>query len=116
MSSKLKIDPEPMTYAGFKALGSERNRPSHGMEGVSDQEVEALERDFGPQVPAFLCRKGRPRKGTDSSPVQPRVVKMPPAFWKAMAELAQEQGLTLHAAMREALLAWARDHAQPKAG
>lgn len=116
MAKKLKIDPSPMTLEAFQALGPERGRPAAEMGKSYHQDVAALERDFGPQVPAFLCAKGRPRKGTTADPVQPRVVKMPPAFWKTMGDLAQASGLTLHAAMREALLKWAQDHAHPKAG
>lgn len=84
--------------------------------GGIPSEVAALERDFGPQAPAFLCAKGPPRKGAAVTPVQPRVVKMPPAFWKAMGDLAEASGMTLHAAMREALLKWTQDHARPEAG
>ena len=36
--------------------------------------------------------------------------------YQAMGELAEASGLTLHAAMREALLTWTRDHSRPKAG
>jgi hypothetical protein len=116
MVKKLKIDPAPMTLEAFQALGSERGLPLAEMGRHHAEDVAALERDFGPQFPAFLCQKGRPRKGIAATPVQPRVVKMPPAFWATMGELADASGLTLHAAMREALLKWTQDHARPKAG
>jgi hypothetical protein len=116
MVKKLKVDPAPMTLEAFQALGPERGLPRADLGKRYAEEVAALEREFGPQVPAFLCLKGRPRKGAASTPVQPRVVKMPPAFWKAMGELAEASGLTLHAAMREALLKWTQEHAHPRVG
>ena len=116
MPRKLTISPLPMTFEAFQALGPERGRPLEDLGKNYPEEVEALERVFGPERPPFLSRKGRPPKGTEASPVQPRVVKMPPAFWSAMTLLARTNGLTLHAAMREALLKWTQDHTQPKAG
>jgi hypothetical protein len=41
---------------------------------------------------------------------------MPPAFWETIGELAEASGLTLHAAMREALLKWTQDHVHPWTG
>ncbi len=52
---------------------------------------------------------GRPPKG-EEAPVQVKAVKMPPEFWDAFQAQAQEAGLTLHAAMRNALLEWAGKH------
>jgi len=116
MVRKLKIEPKPMTFEEFQNLGRDRGMPLSEIGKAYEADVEALEREFGPQVPSFLCRKGRPRKGVAIAPVQPRVVKMPPVFWKTMGALAEEAGLTLHAAMREALMKWTQDHSHPKAG
>ncbi len=116
MVKKLKVDPAPMTLEAFQALGPERGLPKAELGKRYAEDVAALERDYGPQIPAFLCHKGRPRKGVASASVQPRVVKMPPAFWKTMGDLAEASGLTLHAAMREALLNWTQEHARPKVG
>lgn len=116
MRKKLIINPAPMTYEAFLKLGNDRSLPIEEIGNGFKADVEALEHDFGPQVPTFLCRKGRPAKGIRVDPVQPRVVKMPPAFWVTMAALAEESGLTLHAAMREALVKWTRDHGHPKTG
>ncbi len=54
-------------------------------------------------------RPGRPPRGQEA-PVQPKVIKMPSAFWEQMQKSAQASGLTLHAAMRQALAEWARNH------
>lgn len=52
---------------------------------------------------------GRPPKG-EEAPVQVKAVKMPTAFWDSFQAEAQANGLTLHAAMRNALLEWAGKH------
>jgi hypothetical protein len=57
-----------------------------------------------PGLPA--PRRGRPAKGSVVEPVEVRAVKMPPAFWLALAAAARRRGLTLHGAMRTALVAW----------
>lgn len=116
MAKSLKIDPSAMTLAAFQALGPERGRPAGEMGKDDEADIAALAREYGPQRPAFLCTKGRPRKGTLATPVQPRVIKMSPAFWETMGALAEESGLTLHAAMRQALVKWAQDHTHPRAG
>jgi hypothetical protein len=58
---------------------------------------------------AIRLHPGRPPKG-EEAPVQPKVIKMPPAFWEQMQQSAQASGLTLHAAMRQALAEWTRNH------
>ena len=52
---------------------------------------------------------GRPPKG-EEAPVQVKAVKMPADFWDSFQSQAQAAGLTLHAAMRNALLEWAGKH------
>ena len=52
---------------------------------------------------------GRPPKG-EEAPVQVKAVKMPAAFWDSFQSEAQAAGLTLHAAMRNALLEWVGKH------
>ena len=52
---------------------------------------------------------GRPPKG-EEAPVQVKAVKMPSAFWDSFQAEAEAAGLTLHAAMRNALLEWAGKH------
>ena len=54
-------------------------------------------------------KPGRPPKGKEA-PVQVKAVKMPVAFWESFESQAEAAGLTLHAAMRSALLEWASRH------
>ena len=57
---------------------------------------------------------GRPPKGQEA-PVRLKAIKMPEAFWAQMEVAAKNSGLNLHAAMREALTKWTKEH-HPKAG
>lgn len=52
---------------------------------------------------------GRPPKGQEA-PVQVKAVKMPAEFWALFETQAAAAGLSLHAAMRSALLEWASKH------
>lgn len=54
-------------------------------------------------------KPGRPPKGQEA-PVRVKAVKMPVAFWENFESQAEAAGLTLHAAMRSALLEWASKH------
>ncbi len=53
--------------------------------------------------------KGRPRKVLEVGGTQPRSVRFPDAVWKRIEKRAQQRGMTLHAALREAILAWLKD-------
>ena len=54
-------------------------------------------------------KPGRPPKGKEA-PIRVKAVKMPVAFWETFESQAEASGLTLHAAMRSALLEWASRH------
>ncbi len=50
--------------------------------------------------------RGRPRKLLEVGGTMPRSVRFPDAVWKRIEARAKARGLTLHAALREAILAW----------
>jgi hypothetical protein len=52
--------------------------------------------------------RGRPRKGTETGPTVPKSVRFPAEVWKHLEQRAKRKGLTLHAALREAVLEWVR--------
>lgn len=52
--------------------------------------------------------RGRPRKVLEVGGTVPRSVRFSPAVWALLEERAKAEGLTLHAALREAIVAWAR--------
>jgi hypothetical protein len=50
--------------------------------------------------------RGRPKKLLEVGRTQPRSVRFPDAVWEKIEARAKKRGLTLHAALREAILAW----------
>jgi hypothetical protein len=55
--------------------------------------------------------RGRPKRLLESGGTTPRSVRFSDEIWKLLARRAKAKGLTLHAALREAILEWARDAA-----
>jgi hypothetical protein len=47
-------------------------------------------------------RPGRPRKGTETGPTEPRSIRFPAQVWALLEKRAKAQGLTLHSALRSA--------------
>ena len=52
--------------------------------------------------------RGRPKKGTETGPTVPRSVRFPAQLWKLLEAKAKTEGLTLHSALRAAILEWAK--------
>jgi len=52
--------------------------------------------------------RGRPRRLLESGGTTPRSVRFPDEIWALLERRAQAKGLTLHAALRQAILEWAR--------
>jgi hypothetical protein len=80
------------------------------------ESVKECEEEYGPDVPSIylhlLPRRGRPKANEAVAPVQTKSVKMPPAFWNQFQTLSRSKGMTIHAAIRSALLEWVeRNHA-----
>jgi len=53
-------------------------------------------------------RRGRPKKGAETGPTEPRSIRFPAPIWKLLEKRAKAQGLTLHSALRAAIVDWAR--------
>ena len=79
-----------------------------------DQIVKEAEEEFGPHVPPlilpYLPSRGRPRSGEPVELVKTKSIKMTPVFWEEMQGLASLKGLTVHTAMRTALIEWVEKH------
>ena len=57
--------------------------------------------------PRFVrTAQGRPRKGAPASTSMTKSVRFPKSVWKALERRAVKQGITLHAALREAIVDW----------
>ena len=52
--------------------------------------------------------RGRPRKGMETGPTVPRSVRFPAQLWKQLETKAKAEGITLHSALRAAILDWAK--------
>jgi hypothetical protein len=52
--------------------------------------------------------RGRPRKGTETGPTVPRSIRFPAPVWKQLEKQAKARGISLHAALRAAIIEWAR--------
>jgi hypothetical protein len=80
------------------------------MQARQAQTAKEVEAEYGPHVPSIylhlLPRRGRPKVGEPQEPVQTKSVRMPPVFWDEFRELAGKDGMTLHAAIRSALVDW----------
>jgi hypothetical protein len=50
--------------------------------------------------------KGRPKKLEEVGGTSPRSVRFPDEVWRVLEARAKQRGLTLHAALRAAILAW----------
>jgi hypothetical protein len=55
--------------------------------------------------------RGRPRKLLEVGGTEPRSLRFPRAIWKRLEGRAKGKGMTLHAALRQAILEWLRDAA-----
>jgi len=55
--------------------------------------------------------RGRPRRVLEAGGTMPRSVRFPNRIWTLLERRAKAKGLTLHAALREAILEWARREA-----
>lgn len=51
--------------------------------------------------------RGRPRKGQETGPTIPRSIRFPAPVWERLEQRAKEKGITLHAALRAAIMEWA---------
>ena len=52
--------------------------------------------------------RGRPKKGTETGPTVPRSVRFPAKLWEVLEAKVKAEGLTLHSALRVAILEWAK--------
>ena len=55
--------------------------------------------------------RGRPRRVLEAGGTTPRSVRFSDQIWTLLERRAKAKGLTLHAALREAILEWARREA-----
>ena len=54
----------------------------------------------------ILPGRGRPKKGEGPGPTTPRSVRFPVEVWERVEKRAKAKGLSLHAAIRTAIIEW----------
>jgi hypothetical protein len=65
--------------------------------------VKWAEKRYAPDIPwerlplQRAGQRGRPRKGADHLRLKPRTVKMPQLIWKALADAALQEGVSVNA-------------------
>ena len=107
--------PELLTLEEAMAEAKGNGRSIEELIARHGQSAKECEEECGPDVPSvflhLLPRRGRPRADEAVPPVKTKSVKMPPAFWDELQSLSRAKGITIHAAMRSALLEWVeRNH------
>jgi hypothetical protein len=50
--------------------------------------------------------RGRPPKGEETGPTIPRSIRFSTPMWKRLEQRAKKEGMTLHAALRAAVIEW----------
>ena len=72
---------------------------------VTNPYFERVQRAGGVRI---RIGSGRPKKGEKADATETKSVRLPPVIWKRAEAQAESEGLSLHAAMRQAILIWLR--------
>jgi hypothetical protein len=99
-----------------KAVKKHQREPSkaslQAMPEVDFSTARVRPNPYAKRIPAegitVQVGRGRPKKVLETGGTVPRSVRFPPAIWALLEERAKKKGLSLHAALREAILAWTR--------
>ncbi len=59
-----------------------------------------------PEGVRLRVRRGRPPRGEEAGATVIKSVRLPPEIWKRVEAQAEREGLTRHAAVRQAILIW----------
>ena len=91
-----KVSLKEMPEVDFKKT---RTRPNHHAQRIAKEGI------------TVQIGKGRPKKLAEVGGTSPRSVRFSEEVWKIIESHARKRGLTLHAALREAILAWVQEAA-----
>jgi hypothetical protein len=112
-----KAMPELITMEQALRQSKGNGRTLEDIKANYAETVKEVEAKYGPHVPSIYLhllpkKRGRPKNGAAADPVKIKSVKMSPDFWDELQALAARQGITLHNAIRAALVEYvARKHA-----
>ena len=101
------------TTTGSSASKGHRGPSKMSLEEIPEVDFSRYERVENPSAARLVeegfsvkTGRGRPRKGKETGPTVPRSVRFPEAVWELLEARAKDEGVTLHAALRAAVMAW----------
>ena len=112
--SSARVAPRPMRGDDMKKVRKPREPSKASLRGIPEVDFGAAKVRRNPYAARVASegivhvRPGRPRKGTETGPTEPRSIRFPAPVWKLLEERAKAQGLSLHSALRGAIIDWVR--------
>lgn len=104
-----------MKRANSRAQEEPSKRSLHEMPEVDFERVRvkrnAYARRIARQGLVVQVGRGRPKRVLEAGGTTPRSVRFPERIWVLLERRARAKGITLHAALRQAILEWARNAA-----
>lgn len=101
-----------MKKAPAKARREPSKRSLRDIPEVDFDKVRVKRNPYARQIPieGLLVQvgRGRPKRPFEAGGTTPRSVRFPASVWAFLEQRAAAEGLTLHAALRRAILDWAR--------
>jgi hypothetical protein len=101
-----------MKKAGRRAQREPSTRSLREMPEVDFGAVRVKRNPYARRIKAgglvVQVGRGRPKRLLESGGTTPRSVRFPDEVWALLEQRAQAKGITLHAALRQAILEWAR--------
>ena len=100
---------KPKYIAEEEMLRKAKGRALTAAEHYANYEriVAEAEAEFPPDFPP-LPKRGRPKAGSAAVAATPKSVRMESTFWDELSGIAGSKGLTVHAAMKVALIEYAQ--------
>jgi hypothetical protein len=104
-----------MKKANRRAQRPPSKRSLHEIPEVDFRKVRVKPNPYARRIAAeglvVQVGRGRPTRLLESGRTTPRSVRFPERIWALLERRAKAKGITLHAALREAILEWARSAA-----
>ena len=96
-------------------LGPPREPSRRSLREIPEVDVRGRKRRSNPYAERIAREgivlqigRGRPRRGTEVGETSPKSVRFPDEVWAEIARAARKKGITVHAAIRAAVIAWLR--------
>lgn len=110
-ANKRKASPSEPSAASLREIprvdferGKVRRNPY--AERIAREGIEIVLPGKKPRKLVVRTSRGRPRGAVAKAATTPRSVRFPDDVWRALEKRAQKEGVTLHAALRKAIVEW----------